>query len=101
MFRFLFCLIFINTLFSEDELRVAYAQTPEEAIIELSNFQNTSNDKISWEIRKSKIIAGLSNLYIANVPTPIFLPFAYFPLTENRRTGFIFPSIGQNNDICC
>jgi len=49
-------------------------------------------------IPKSKIIAGLSNLYIANVPTPIFLPFAYFPLTENRRTGFIFPSIGQNND---
>ncbi len=49
-------------------------------------------------IPKSKIIAGLSNLYIANVPTPIFLPFAYFPLSENRRTGFIFPSIGQNND---
>ena len=49
-------------------------------------------------IPNSKIIAGLSNLYIANVPTPIFLPFAYFPLTENRRTGFIFPSIGQNND---
>lgn len=49
-------------------------------------------------IPKNKIIAGLSNIYIADVPTPIFLPFAYFPLTENRKTGFIFPSIGQNND---
>ena len=48
-------------------------------------------------IPKNKIIAGLSNLYIEDVPTPIFLPFAYFPLTENRKTGFIFPSIGQNN----
>ncbi len=49
-------------------------------------------------IPKNKIIAGLSNLYIADVPTPVFLPFAYFPLTQNRKTGFIFPSIGQNNE---
>ena len=48
-------------------------------------------------IPKNKIIAGPSNLYIYNVPTPIFLPFAYFPLTEDRNSGFIFPTIGQNN----
>ena len=30
-------------------------------------------------IPKNKIIAGLSNIYVADVPTPIFLPFAYFP----------------------
>ena len=48
-------------------------------------------------IPKNKIIAGLSNLYIEDVPTPVFLPFAYFPLTDNRKTGFIFPTIGQNN----
>ena len=30
-------------------------------------------------IPKNKIIAGPSNLYIYDVPTPIFLPFAYFP----------------------
>jgi len=48
-------------------------------------------------IPNNKIIAGLSNLYIENVPTPVFLPFAYFPLTQNRKTGFIFPTIGQSN----
>ena len=48
-------------------------------------------------IPDNRIIAGLSNLYIEDVPTPIFLPFAYFPLTDNRETGFIFPTIGQNN----
>ena len=48
-------------------------------------------------IPKNKIIAGPSNLYIYDVPTPIFLPFAYFPLTEDRNSGFIFPTIGQNN----
>ena len=49
-------------------------------------------------IPNNKIIAGLSNIYVADVPTPIFLPFAYFPLTQDRATGFIFPSIGQNNE---
>ena len=49
-------------------------------------------------IPKNKIIAGPSNLYIYDVPTPIFLPFAFFPLNENRNSGFIFPTIGQNNN---
>ena len=49
-------------------------------------------------IPKNKIIAGPSNLYIYDVPTPIFLPFAFFPLSENRNSGFIFPTIGQNNN---
>lgn len=47
-------------------------------------------------VPKKKIIAGLSNLYIADVPTPLFLPFAYFPMTQTRESGFIFPTIGEN-----
>jgi lipopolysaccharide assembly outer membrane protein LptD (OstA) len=39
-------------------------------------------------IPKNKIIAGPSNLYIYDVPTPVFLPFAYFPLNEDRNSGF-------------
>lgn len=49
-------------------------------------------------IPKNKIIAGPSNLYIFDIPTPIFLPFAYFPLEDKRSSGFIFPTIGQNNN---
>lgn len=49
-------------------------------------------------VPKRKMISGLSNLYIADVPTPLFLPFAYFPMTENRATGFLFPTIGENFD---
>ena len=48
-------------------------------------------------IPNNKIIAGPSNLYIYDVPTPIFLPFGYFPLAKDRNSGFIFPSIGQTN----
>ncbi len=44
-------------------------------------------------VPNKKIVAGLSNLVIADVPTPVFLPFAYFPLGKNRTSGFIFPAI--------
>ncbi len=43
-----------------------------------------------------KIIAGYSNMYLVDVPTPIALPFAYFPLTTGRTAGLIFPTITQD-----
>lgn len=45
-----------------------------------------------------KIIVGLSNLVIADVPTPIAIPFAYFPTTETRSSGFIIPAWGQTTN---
>ncbi|WP_435262252.1 putative LPS assembly protein LptD [Tenacibaculum sp. nBUS_03] len=45
-----------------------------------------------------KIIVGGSNLVIADVPTPLFLPFAYFPLTDKRSSGFIIPSYGERSN---
>ncbi|NNC33422.1 MAG: LPS-assembly protein LptD, partial [Croceitalea sp.] len=39
-----------------------------------------------------KIIAGFSNMYLVDVPTPIALPFAYFPLSKGRTAGLIFPT---------
>lgn len=47
-------------------------------------------------VPNKKIVAGLSNLVIADVPTPIFFPFAYFPLGNSRTSGFIFPAIQTN-----
>ena len=48
-------------------------------------------------IPKKKIVTGLTNMYIADVPTPVGLPFAYFPLSDDRTSGFIIPSFGENN----
>lgn len=48
-------------------------------------------------VPKKKIIVGMSNLVIADVPTPLLLPFAYFPMGDRRTSGFIIPSWGQNN----
>ena len=44
-----------------------------------------------------KIIVGGSNLVLADVPTPIYLPFAHFPLTNKRTSGFIIPSYGDSD----
>ncbi len=48
-------------------------------------------------VPKKKIVTGLTNMYIADVPTPIGLPFAYFPLTDDRTSGFILPTFGENS----
>ncbi|MDO1514290.1 putative LPS assembly protein LptD [Maribacter confluentis] len=47
-------------------------------------------------VPKKKVIAGFSNLYIADVPTPIAMPFAYFPLTVGRSAGVLMPSFGND-----
>lgn len=37
------------------------------------------------------IVVGPSNLVIGDIPTPIWLPFAAFPLKQGKKTGLIFP----------
>lgn len=49
-------------------------------------------------VPKKKVIAGFSNLYIADVPTPVALPFAYFPLTVGRTAGLMMPTFGNDPD---
>ncbi|MDG1686706.1 MAG: putative LPS assembly protein LptD [Flavobacteriaceae bacterium] len=44
-----------------------------------------------------KIITGPTNMFIADVPTPIGIPFAFFPSTQNTESGFIIPSVNQSN----
>lgn len=43
-----------------------------------------------------KIVSGLVNMYIADVPTPLGLPFGYFPITDEETSGFIIPSFGDS-----
>lgn len=37
------------------------------------------------------VVAGPSNLEIAGVPTPLWIPFGFFPLTEGSSSGLIWP----------
>lgn len=45
----------------------------------------------------SKVVVGFTNMYIYDVPTPIAVPFAYFPITTKARSGIIIPAYGQSN----
>lgn len=47
-------------------------------------------------IPQDKIITGPSYLAIANIPTPLALPFGFFPNSEKHANGIIIPSYGQN-----
>ncbi len=56
-----------------------------------------------FKIRKGKlvpggnIVTGFTNLFVKNVPTPIGLPFAYFPSQQTKDSGFIIPNISDSN----
>lgn len=54
----------------------------------------TSNIKV---VPDSKIVGGFSNMVIADVPTPLILPFFYVPITQDRASGFILPTWGDSN----
>ncbi len=45
----------------------------------------------------SKVITGSTQMFIYNVPTPIIVPFAFFPLSKKQTSGVIFPSFGDND----
>ena len=80
-----------------------------DSVIYLSNVRFTTSKNIDNPeyyfytrrakfVPKKKIITGVTNMYIADVPTPIGLPFAFLPLGEDRQSGFIIPTIGENNN---
>ena len=54
--------------------------------------------------RKQKIVPnkvaviGPSNLEIGGVPTPLYLPFGFFPLKKGKRGGLMFPNNYQYSD---
>ena len=48
-------------------------------------------------VPKKKFVTGLTHMYIADIPTPIGVPFAFFPMTNKNTSGVIIPTPGQNN----
>jgi len=79
-----------------------------DSIIFIENIKITSSQKENPDyyidvkkakfIKDSKLVAGISQLVIADVPTPVILPFAYVPLTKGRTSGFLMPTWGENNN---
>ena len=45
-------------------------------------------------ITDDKIVTGPAWFSIMEIPLPVGLPFAYFPFTESKKSGFLMPSYG-------
>ena len=50
-------------------------------------------------VPKKQIITGPAYVTFFNIPTPLFLPFGYFPNTEKKSSGIILPSYGESANL--
>ncbi len=48
-------------------------------------------------IPDDKIISGPINLYVADIPTPLGLPFAFLPNQKKGSNGIILPTYGESS----
>ncbi len=66
--------------------------------------ENLEDPEYYIKLRKAKIVpgkkivTGLANLFIYDVPTPLGLPFGFFPQSEKQTSGVIIPSFGEQNN---
>jgi LptD protein len=75
---------------------VYYVKTGKYTTCDLENphfYLNASKIKV---IPNDKIITGPAYLVIADVPTPLILPFGVFPNKKGRRSGVIIPAYGES-----
>ena len=46
-------------------------------------------------IQDDKIVTGPAYLSFGNIPSPLAIPFGYFPLNKDRASGIIMPKYGE------
>lgn len=49
-------------------------------------------------IQNEKIVAGPAYLVIEDIPTPVAIPFGYFPFTKEQASGIIIPGYGDSRE---
>ena len=50
-------------------------------------------------IQNNKVVTGPAYLMIADVPTPLAIPFGYFPTRKGRAAGILFPAYGESGRL--
>lgn len=69
----------------------------------LTTSKDIDNPEYYFYVRKlkfvpgKKVVVGLTNLVIADVPTPLGVPFAFFPMSNKSTSGLILPSPNDSN----
>ncbi|MCB9252757.1 MAG: LPS-assembly protein LptD [Flavobacteriales bacterium] len=49
-------------------------------------------------VPKKQVITGPANLVIADINTPLVIPFGFFPILQGQTRGVIFPTYGESQD---
>lgn len=86
----------VGKLYSADEAR---GQKEDYIYSEDAIFTTCDHPNPHFGIRSKKqkvvpnkvAVIGPSNLEVGGVPTPLWLPFGFFPLKKGEKTGLIFP----------
>lgn len=47
-------------------------------------------------INQKKVVTGPAYLVIEEVPTPLVIPFGFFPSKKGRNSGLLFPAFGES-----
>ncbi len=69
-----------------------------------STCPNCENRDFEFRYFKSKVIpnkrivTGPAYLVIEDVPTPLFLPFGFFPIKKGQHSGILLPTWGESAD---
>ena len=102
---------FIKTLITEEEGGFLHSQTtkrlPDETIcIKDGKYTTCNHEHPHFYIHLSKakvipndkIVSGWANLVIADIPTPIGIPFGFFPNQKKYTSGILFPEYGEEDN---
>ncbi len=81
----------------KNEYDVAYASEAKYTTCNKDNPHFYLSAKKIKTIPNDKIVTGPANIVVGGVPLPLFLPFGFFPNTQERSAGLIFPSYGEDN----
>ena len=50
-------------------------------------------------IPNNKVVTGPADMHIMDVPTPVAIPFGFFPNKKGRSSGILFPQYGESQQL--
>lgn len=78
---------------------VAYIKNGKYTTCDLDNPHYEIDFTKAKVIQHDKIVIGPAYLSFTGVPTPLAIPFGFFPLEKGRKSGLVMPTIGESSSL--
>lgn len=85
---------YTNQFLKKDTVQVIYVKGGKYTTCNLEDPHFHISARKIKVIPNDKIVTGPANLVVEKVPTPLFLPFGYFPTNTQKKSGILFPQYG-------